>query len=205
MWSPVARTRSTYVAGRFLPATKPSGRRSPRESGVGSASKPTLAVAMKSRLGRLLADAHAQEQAALEQMEVRFAEQRAQGEVAARASTLATELAQRKKMSELTVGVLEAEFQIDVQRELSRIQAAEHAVSRMAADRAQKDAALQVEQAKSDARVRELEQKVRELESKVALRELPSHVKSRLGLLAAPGFWKPQLARPSTFLEGRTL
>jgi hypothetical protein len=158
--------------------------------------KPTLAVALKARLGRLLAEAHAREQATIEEMELRYAAERAQGVASARAARIELEIEQKRKMSMLTRGVIEAEFQIDVQRELGRLQHAEDAASRLAAERERRTAELRLELQRTKSQVLDLERAMQTIQTETKLKALPPEVIGRVRLLSARGFWKPHFHAP---------
>ena len=158
--------------------------------------KPTLAVALKARLGRLLAEAHAREQATLEELELRYAAERAQGVAEARAARIELEIEQKRKMGMLTRGVIEAEFQIDVQRELGRMQQAEDEARRLAAERERRTAELRIELQRTKSQVLDLERVMQTIQTETKLQELPPEVIGRVRLLSAPGFWRPHFLAP---------
>ena len=128
--------------------------------------------------------------------ELRYAAERAQGIAEARAARIELELEQKRKMGTLPRGVIEAEFQIDVQRELGRMQQAEDEARRIAADRERRTAELRLELQRTKSQVLDLERAMQTIQTETKLKALPPEVVGRVRLLSAPGFWKPHFLAP---------
>jgi len=166
------------------------------EQQAGYSEKPALSVALKARLGRLLAEAHAREQAQLELLEVQYAEERARGEATNMRDRDRSRLHQQRELAKLTLSVLQSEYETDLERERDRLQRAKTEAARLAAERGKRAAELRLELAEARRQMQALEDRVSTYEAEETIRRLPPHVIGRVRLLSAPGFWRPHYVAP---------
>jgi hypothetical protein len=163
------------------------------------ANEPTLGTALKARLGLVLAQAYAKEQSMIEELEVRVAERRAKGVAEAHAEKLMLKLAQERKMSKLTHALLDAEFQVDVERQLSRLQRTEEKSALIAKDRSKRTAELELALQKADKSIKSLRDQVELMKREQKIKQLPPEVLGRVRILTTPGTWRPELIKSCEF------
>jgi hypothetical protein len=102
-------------------------------------------------------------------------------------------------MSKLTHALLDAEFQVDVERQLSRLQRTEEKSALIAKDRSKRTAELELALQKADKSIKSLRDQVELMKREQKIKQLPPEVLGRVRILTTPGTWRPELIKSCEF------